>query len=174
VKHSKLESRLPTTPTTRQRSDKIGIRAVTTRLFTLLSLLGSMLAASSSMAIAQEIPRDFSVLSSRDLTLACEVHTTYLATGSAQSADPRTTAQNLVLLALVWKRASAYARASDAEMRDWRRRTDALSAGQIREQATYCITQAQKIFLAFPDVTQRELRDEAVHQTNRLSSGVRN
>ena len=119
---------------------------------------------------AQELPREFTLLSARDLTLACTVHTTFLATTSAQSINEssRSNAIDLVKFALVWKREAAREQASQEETLEWGRRVEALSSEQIREQATYCVRHAAMMFKGMPATMQRGLTEEAERQTNKL------
>lgn len=136
----------------------------------------ALLMTFAPLASTQDLPREFAMLNARDLTLACTVHTTFLATTAAQSADAgtRATATNLVRLALVWKREASREQTSQVETLDWRRRVEALGSEQIREQTTYCAKHAAMMFSAMPATLQRTLREEAEQQASRLRSSGKN
>lgn len=134
------------------------------------SVTAVFLATSIPLVSAQELPREFTLLGARDLTLACTVHTTFLATTAAQSADAtsRSNAIDAVRLALVWKREAAREQATQAETLDWKRRVEALGSEQLREQVTYCVRHAAMMFNAMPATMQRSLKEEAQQQASKL------
>lgn len=148
------------------------------------SLLGLLRKSGAAMFLttfiplvsAQELPREFTLLSARDLTLACTVHTTFLATTAAQSSDSasRSYAIDAVRLALVWKREAAREQTTQAETLDWRRRVEALGSEQLREQATYCVRHAARMFNAMPATMQRGLKEEAQQQASKLMAREKN
>ncbi|MDC8786238.1 hypothetical protein [Roseateles koreensis] len=135
-----------------------------------------LLTTSIPFVSAQELPREFKLLSARDLTFACTVHTTFLATTAAHSSDAtsRSNATDAMRLALVWMREAAREQATQAETLDWRRRVEALGSEQLREQATYCIRHASMMFNAMPATMQRDLKDEAQQRASKLMAREKN
>jgi hypothetical protein len=131
-------------------------------------LAASVLVLASSVVIAQDVPREFAMLTARDLTLACTVHTTFMATTAAMSEGGESSVRNLVRLALVWKREASREQNSQVETQGWRRRIEEQNFDRTREQVIYCAGHADSMFKAMPKTLQQEMRDDAQRQTGQL------